>query len=126
MISERLKLIRKKQKLNQEEFSNKYNISRQALSRYETDRASLSDELKISLIMDGYNVNWLLTGKGQMYHEERVDEIVELSDALPIIARLAESSALDRKVIMRYFEAGLDDERKAALLRFMGEPPISP
>ncbi len=63
----RLRRIRKDMKLTQVEFSQKFSVSRKQLSKYETDLNRLPDILLDSLHRFGINLNWLLTGEGDMY-----------------------------------------------------------
>lgn len=63
----RLRNLRNKMQLSQVEFSHKYGINQQTLSKYENGKLSIPDDLKIKLHHEGVNLNWLLTGKGEMF-----------------------------------------------------------
>jgi len=67
-IGVRFKEIRCKLKLNQTEFSNKINVTQSAVSQIEKNIISPSSDVLIN-ISNTYNVNlnWLLTGKGDMF-----------------------------------------------------------
>lgn len=67
MIGERLRLYRESQKLTQNEFSDFLGIKQQSLSKYENNIQSIPDDVKILLHQKGVNINWLLTGEGEMY-----------------------------------------------------------
>ena len=71
-MRERLRLIRKELGLTQEALAQKLGIGKSALSMIETGRASLSERNK-NIIVQELNVNpeWLETGQGQMFFEQR-------------------------------------------------------
>ncbi|ERI79436.1 DNA-binding helix-turn-helix protein [[Clostridium] symbiosum ATCC 14940] len=67
-MDERIKLIRKKLELTQQEFADKLGIARNNIAGYETCKRSPSDAV-ISLICTKFNINeeWLRTGEGEMF-----------------------------------------------------------
>ena len=67
-IGERIKQIRNKVTLNQEEFAQKLHLSRSHIAQVETNKKILSDRT-IKDICDKFNVNeqWLRTGEGDMF-----------------------------------------------------------
>ena len=75
-MRERLRLIRKELGLTQEALAQKLVIGKSALSMIETGRASLS-ELNKNIIVQEWNVNpeWLETGQGQMFFEQRPEAV---------------------------------------------------
>lgn len=78
-MNKRIKLLRKSLNLTQQEFADKLNIKRGAVSNYEVGRNQPIDAV-ISLICKEFNVNedWLRFGKGDMFlpFEDEVSEIV--------------------------------------------------
>ncbi|EJR67251.1 MULTISPECIES: helix-turn-helix domain-containing protein [Bacillus cereus group] len=68
MISERIKEIRKSQKLSREKFAEKLGLSRGVIENIEYNRAEIKD-LYIQLICKEFHVNehWLHTGEGDAY-----------------------------------------------------------
>ena len=75
-MRERLRLIRKELGLTQEALAQKLGIGKSTLSMIETGRASLSERNK-NIIVQELNVNpeWLETGQGQMFFEQRPEAV---------------------------------------------------
>ena len=75
-MRERLRLIRKELGLTQEALAQKLGIGKSALSMIETGRASLSERNR-NIIVQELNVNpeWLETGQGQMFFEQRPEAV---------------------------------------------------
>jgi transcriptional regulator with XRE-family HTH domain len=79
----RLKQIRQKLNLSQEEMGKVLGVSKQFLSNIENDRNILNNE-KLVKLLQNYNVsiNWLLSGEGEMFKKssknEDFDKKVEL------------------------------------------------
>ncbi|WP_180325003.1 helix-turn-helix domain-containing protein [Bacteroides acidifaciens] len=69
-VNERIKIIRKKLDLTQQEFADKLGIARNNIAGYETCKRSPSDAV-VSLICAKCNVNeaWLRTGEGEMFEQ---------------------------------------------------------
>lgn len=72
-IGKRLKEIRKYLNQTQQEFASSLNISQQALSKYENEDLQIPDEIKEILFKNGININWLLTGEGEMFRKSQDD-----------------------------------------------------
>ncbi len=66
-IYERLKEIRDYFGESQNKFSNRFGLTQSAYGRYEVGKRSIPDDLKIQLIQNGVNMNWLLSGEGEMF-----------------------------------------------------------
>lgn len=68
MLSERIKKIRKSQKLSREKFAEQIGVSRGVIENIEYNRAEIKD-LYIQLICKEFRVNehWLRTGEGDAY-----------------------------------------------------------
>jgi transcriptional regulator with XRE-family HTH domain len=67
-IGERIKIIRKINKLNQEKFSELIGLSQSFLSNAEKDRYNLTIEHIIRITnLFGVNAHWLLIGEGEMF-----------------------------------------------------------
>ena len=69
-MNERIKALRKKLQLTQQEFANRLGTSRGNIGSYEVGKSAPSDAV-ISLIRKTFNVNeiWLRTGEGEMFEE---------------------------------------------------------
>lgn len=86
-MEERLKKLRKRLGLSQEDFAIKVGVSRSAISRLESGNINFTEQMIISICRE-FNVNraWLVEGVGDMFTnlpETILDELVlrfELSD----------------------------------------------
>ena len=67
-IGNRLRAVRKEFGFGQNEFGERLGVNQNALSQYENGNRKLPDEImqKLAEIFD-VNINWLLTGKGEMF-----------------------------------------------------------
>ena len=74
-MNERIKALRKKLKLTQQEFADKLKISRGNIGAYEVGKNAPSDAV-ISLICKTFHVNedWLRNGNGEMFEELPEDD----------------------------------------------------
>ena len=68
-INERLKLIRESYKESQSKYCRRFNLSQQTYSNYELDGKIVPDSLKEKLYQQGVNINWLVTGEGEMFRD---------------------------------------------------------
>lgn len=76
-INDRLRLIRLDLQLSQAKFAAKYGIPQSTYAQYEKGGRSVPDELKESISNSlKVNLNWLITGKGDMYLNDQNDSIV--------------------------------------------------
>lgn len=67
-MNERLKLLRKALKLNQQEFAEKIQIGRSTLANYENGATNITDRAIRDICRVYYvNENWLRTGEGDMF-----------------------------------------------------------
>lgn len=94
-MNERIKIIRKKLDLTQQEFADKLGIARNNIAGYETCKRSPSDAV-VSLICAKCNVNetWLRTGKGEMFEQP--------SQSLDDYARFHNATVADYRIIRNY------------------------
>lgn len=79
-MKERLKMLRNKENLTQQGFSDRLGIQRSTYSKYELGTNEPTDAV-INLICDRFNVseNWLRNGEGEMFVEiSRDDELQKL------------------------------------------------
>lgn len=74
----RLKDLRKKLRLTQEEFGYNLGLARNTIAQYESGRIIPSNSVTLS-ICKTYNVNenWLLTGEGEMFNTLTPSEEIE-------------------------------------------------
>lgn len=70
-ISDRIKLLRKKMNMSQEEFGRHLGVSRDVVGNIEYDRLKRPEQKEplYKLICEKFNINedWLKTGNGEMY-----------------------------------------------------------
>lgn len=74
-VQERIRLLRKKLKLTQDEFSKKINISRSNLCNIENGTIGITNRV-IADVCTIFNVseNWLRTGEGEMFRELKTED----------------------------------------------------
>ena len=80
-MNERIKLLRKENKLTQQEFADKVGTSRANIASYEIGK-NIPSNAVISLICKAFNVNeeWLRNGTGEMFIEkDRLQAISEFA-----------------------------------------------
>ena len=98
-MNKRLKLLRKKLGLTQQEFAERVGIKRGAIANYEIGRNQPIDAV-ISLICREFNVSetWLRTGEGEMFIEK--PKTVSLDD----LAQKKNATELELAIMKAYFE----------------------
>jgi transcriptional regulator with XRE-family HTH domain len=73
--SERLKDLRFALKLNQSQLGKKLGIKGQSISSAEKGLSNLSNDNLAKLIVEfNVNINWLLTGRGDMFTDDETQE----------------------------------------------------
>ena len=89
-ISERLKTIREAKGLSQKQFAETLGTALTRISEYERDKVKPTTEILTKLAeIHGININWLLTGNGDMFIKEekksntKANEIIEAYEKLP-------------------------------------------
>ena len=106
MIGERLKELRRKMGLTQQEFSDKLGIKRNAIATYEVGKSNPGDSV-ISLICREFSVSeaWLRTGEGEPFKVARRDQQIE-----SFINRILEDEPEGPKARLVAALAGLDEQ----------------
>lgn len=110
-IGERIKILRDKLDMTQEEFSQKIGTTRNTVTNYEAGRREPM-EATIKSICREFNVNydWLKDGEGEMFDavpETLVDEISQEFDL----------DDLDRRIILGYLQ--LSESDRGAIKRYI-------
>lgn len=126
-MGDRLKVLRKKLGLTQQEFADRLGIKRNAVTNYEVGRNDPAD-MVVSLICREFSVSekWLRTGEGDMFiQKRREDQIAEyfhdlqgLNDELKkrLVAALAAIQTKDWEIIRQIVEKIVrDNEMKDAV-----------
>lgn len=105
-MRERLKELRKKLGLTQQEFADRLGIKRNAITNYEVGRNDPAD-MVVSMICREFNVNeeWLRTGKGTMLQEPG-------SFSLDDFVKRRGASDIELAILKAYFDIDLDTRRK--------------
>ncbi|WP_341279751.1 helix-turn-helix transcriptional regulator [Paenibacillus sp. FSL H8-0537] len=105
MLGERIREIRKKNQMNQMEFSNRVGVSQGTLSELEQNKYNPSLETLLAIIKE-FNVHatWLLFGDmaSQDEHKEVVGELNQVENSLIICFR--KLSARDQREIVEIIE----------------------
>lgn len=75
LLSERIKEVRKAEKLTQTKFGEKLSVSRDVISSFESGRVE-PKPIFLNYLCEVFNINkdWLLTGKGEMYKKLSSEE----------------------------------------------------
>lgn len=111
-IGERIKIIRKNEKLTQQKFAERIRLKRNTIGNYEISLIEPSDRA-ISDICREFNVNenWLRRGEGQMYKETQpigLDALARKFNLQPkdyaLIERLIRMSPEERDGILRFMQ----------------------
>jgi len=126
-MGDRLKVLRKKLGLTQQEFADRLGIKRNAVTNYEVGRNDPAD-MVVSLICREFRVSekWLRTGEGDMFiQKHREEQIAEyfhdlqgLNDELKkrLVAALAAIQTKDWEIIRQIVEKIVrDNEMKEAV-----------
>lgn len=114
-MNERLKELRKKLGLTQQEFAERLGIKRNAVTNYEVGRNAPAD-MVVSLICREFGVNeeWLRTGEGPQFIEiTRAEQIQQMVDDI----MRDHPEAFRRRFVTAL--AGLDDHGWIALEKFI-------
>ena len=115
-ISERVKEIRKKNKLSQTQFGERLRVSRDVINNIENNRINIS-ELIIKTICMEFNLNeeWLMTGQGLPEIQKdtfSLDEYIKSKDGTPleieIVKTYFELEASIRQAIIKHFKERLN------------------
>ena len=108
-IHERIKELREKKNLSQEEFAKKINITRSAISSIERNKNKLT-ERTFSDICDVFNVNedWLRHGKEPIFKQEKpfidtIAEVFDLSDTGKAIVDTYLNSSREQQQLLEDF-----------------------
>ena len=83
-MKDRIALVRKNNKLNQEKFAESLNLSRNFINQIESGKKNPSDRTILDICRE-YNVNetWLRTGDGEMFMDVSMEEeIADLTNKL--------------------------------------------
>lgn len=102
-ICERLKLLRKHFKLNQQEFADKLKVAKITVAKWETNASNLSENRAL-LICEKFNVNydWLMNGNGDMF-KPKEETIATIKKEHPDI------TDVELDILEKWFQLSHDD-----------------
>lgn len=111
-MNERVKILRKSLNLTLEKFGARLGVGKNAISRIETGKSNLTDQMFLSICRE-YNVNptWLEKGTGSMFLERSEDD--EYAEA----ARKLSSDPLIVSCLVEY--AKLRPEEQAIIHKYI-------
>lgn len=118
-ISERLLLVRKKVKLNQESFGRRIGVTRSAICNYENGSRPISEQVILSVCREfGVNGEWLRTGSGEMFVAAPTTVLDSLAREYGLrqkdyvlIEKLVRMSPQERDGIFRFMQDVVDGAR---------------
>lgn len=115
---ERIRIVRKTEKLSQKEFGEKLGVSRDVMANIENNRV-VPNETFLQLLCSVFHINqkWLRTGEGEMFHTEKafsLDEYVRAHDFSDVELRILKAY-LDipkelREKALEYFDRSFSAE----------------
>lgn len=107
MIKDRIKLVRKKAGLTQEQFAKKIGTVQNTITGYETGRRNPSGSA-ITLICKEFNINenWLRYGHGDMYNYSGEDD--EIQAALKDIT----NDPIARQIVINYWHMNESEKKQ--------------
>lgn len=101
-LNERITLVRDSKAMKQKDFAELLNVPRSSLSEIESGKRSASIDviIGISTHFKDINLDWLLTGEGEVYREKiepHEEKVLELYSALSDNQRREILSAIEEK-----------------------------
>lgn len=134
-ISDRLKQLRKKIKLNQTEFGERLGYKQTAVGHWETERRTIPDSAILAICRE-FNVNeeWLRNGTGEMF-VSHPDDVIEtlvqkygLSDFdRVLVTQYSKLSVQQRKAVHAFLDEMYDELQEDGLnnvIEFPEEPEL--
>jgi transcriptional regulator with XRE-family HTH domain len=114
-MKERIKQVRKDQKMTQEEFAAKLGVKRNTIATYEMGRSDPSSAVT-SLICKIFNVNrkWLEDGIGEMYDPIEDEDAIIAEEILSEVDN--ELYSIIKNIVKTYMQ--LDDSGKETIKSF--------
>lgn len=105
-MNDRIRKIRKEEKLTQKEFAERLGIKQNTVASYEMGRIGISDVV-INSICREFDVNeeWLRNGIGEMYLNTDTDDYSEISTLI------GEKDQKAKQAIIDYWKLSEDDKK---------------
>ena len=94
-FGKRLKQARQLKELSQEDFGKILGLTKQSISRVENDKTFVSKEILYNMIVNfNLNINYLLTGKGQMFLPELEESATSKSEIALEVEKILKEKGL--------------------------------
>lgn len=94
-FGKRLKQARQLKELSQEDFGKILGLTKQSISRVENDKTFVSKEILCNMIVNfNLNINYLLTGKGQMFLPELEESATSKSEIALEVEKILKEKGL--------------------------------
>lgn len=112
-MKDRIKQIRKRLDLTQQEFADKIGIKQNTVATYEMGRTTPSDRAIFS-ICQTFNVNetWLRTGEGEMFNQSKTSELEALAQkygllpgAIVALEKFVGLNPEERQIVLDYVDS---------------------
>lgn len=110
-IEDRLRLLREHWQVSQRQMAAKVKLTSAAWQHYENGSAFPGGQVLASLLELGVNINWVLSGRGEMFLEPQPDSRGRISQLLPVEYK---------RLVELVEELGLQDLLSASELSFFG------
>lgn len=81
MIKDRLKQARNSLRMSQSKFAAICGIPQTTYSKYENG-GSIPEPIMVALAKFGFNLHWLITGEGPMYHKESKEIVADVVEEI--------------------------------------------
>lgn len=112
-MNERIKQLRKRMNLNQEEFGKRLGVTKTAISKMELGTYNITDTM-LKLICSEFNINenWLRTGEGEMFIKLQKNDLVSKAAILlgekdpgfeALVEVYSKLSPTNRKVLLEFW-----------------------
>lgn len=103
-MNERIKELRKELGLTLEKFGGRLGVGKNAISRIETRKSNVTDQMFKSICRE-FNVNpdWLRTGEGEMFADEDID-------FGSVCAKIGVTDERAKKLILGYYNLSPQDK----------------
>lgn len=104
-LTERLKMIRESLGVSKREMSRKLDIAGGSWQAYEEGNTVPGGKVLEALAQEGYDINWLLTGNGEMLSRWHWTNIVAVEPSSTLAQTVSSSADIDEDLLAAVVEA---------------------